>query len=282
MGDVSDREALLRLPLDKAPFALLDVESTGLEAAAGDRVCEVALLHLEVGVVRGRFETLINPGRPIAPDAYAVNGIEADALVGAPTFSDVADRLLSELEGKILVAHNVPFDAHFLNAELARLGRPSLPNILVDKLTLARSFLEHERYSLQALSRTIGFDRPAHRAMSDVIALQALFDHLLNRLRALGVKTIADLVRAQRGLLPGQPEPEAPPLLAEALRHGTRLRIAYRTNGGDPVEREILPLEFQSGREASRLVAYCYLRNGQRTFYLDRITDMSLPPGVDA
>ncbi len=281
MGDVSEREALLALPVEKAPFALLDVESTGLEAATGDRVCEVALLHLEGGVVGGQFETLINPGRPIEPAAYAVNGIEAAALVGAPTFSDIADALMHELEGKVLVAHNVPFDAHFLNMELARLGRPSLPNILVDTLTLARSFLDYDRYSLHALSRAIGFDRPAHRAMSDVIALQALFHHLLDRLGRLGVATVADLVRAQRGLLPGQPEPEAPPLIAEALRRGTRLRIAYRTNGGAPVVRDILPLEFQGARDAPRLVAYCYLRNGQRTFYLDRISEMALPPPVD-
>ena len=91
----------------------------------------------------------------------------------------------------------------------------------------------------------------------------------------LGVVTLADLVRAQRGLLPGQPEPEAPPLIAEALRNGTRLRIAYRTKGGEPTSREILPLEFQVDRGFPRLIAYCYLRNGQRTFYLDRIAEVA-------
>ncbi len=107
--------------------------------------------------------------------------------------------------------------------------------------------------------------------MSDVQALQHLFDHLLEQLRTHGVSTLADLVRAQRGLLPGVPEPEAPPLIAEALRNGTRIRIAYRTRGEEAIWREILPLEFQTVREIPRLLAYCYLRNGQRTFYLDRI-----------
>ncbi len=275
MTDATKREALLALPISQVPFVLLDVESTGLEARAGDRICEIALLRWQGGEVVKRFETLIDPGRPISAGAYAVNGIEDLSLMGAPSFADVAPRLLDELDGGVLVAHNVPFDIEFIDTELGHLGRPRLTNVALDTLTLARCFLTHDRYSLQALSRDLGFDRPAHRAMSDVVALLALFDHLLVRLRMLGVVTLADLVRSQRGLLPGQPEPAAPPLIAEALRTGTRLRISYRTRGGDPIAREILPLEFQLTNGVPRLIAYCYLRNGQRTFYLDRIEVLS-------
>ncbi len=275
MTEVLEREALLALPLAQVPFVLLDIESTGLDVATGDRICEIALLRWQGGAIVGRFETLVNPGRPVSAGAYAVTGIEDDALAAAPDFGQVADRLLQEFRGAPLVAHNIPFDVQFLNMELARAGRPPLSNVVLDTLTLARVYLSHHRYNLQALSRDLGFERPAHRAMSDVIALHSLFDHLLARLRMLGVTTLADLVRAQRGLLPGQPEPEAPPLIAAALRNGTRLRIAYRTQGGDPVSREILPLEFQTDRGLPRLMAYCYLRNGQRTFYLDRIEELA-------
>ena len=277
MLNSSDRQALLALPLNEVPFTLLDVESTGLEAGSGDRIVEIALVHWQNGETLGRFETLINPGRAISPDAYAVNHIDAEALSRAPSFADIAGVLERELAGTVIVAHNVPFDLHFLDSELARLGRPPLSNIALDTLTLARCFLLHDRYSLSALSHALDVERPAHRAMSDVLALQALFEHLLNRLHMLGVATLGDLVRAQRGLLPGEPEPEAPPLLTEALRNGTRLRIAYRTRGGEPVSREILPLELQVVRGQPRLIAYCYLRNGQRTFYLDRIDDLALP-----
>jgi DNA polymerase-3 subunit epsilon len=92
----------------------------------------------------------------------------------------------------------------------------------------------------------------------------------------LGVATLDDLLRAQRGLLPGQPELSAPPALLAALREGRRLQISYRTGGGDPIPRTILPLELQQLDNGARIVAFCYLRNGQRTFYLDRITDLVL------
>jgi DNA polymerase-3 subunit epsilon len=268
------RTALLERPLDDVPFVIFDVESTGLEASAGDCIVEIALIRWHNRTVVRRYETLVNPGRPISPAAYAVNRIDARELAQAPTFAEIVPTLLAELDGAVLVAHNVPFDMHFLNTELSRVGKPPLPNLVLDTLTLSRCFLQHDRYSLTALSGALGFDRPSHRAMSDVLALQQLFDHLLNRLQTLGVSTLAELVRAQRGLLPGQPEPEAPPLIAEALRNGTRLRIAYRSRGEEPIWREILPLEFQTAREIPRLLAYCYLRNGQRTFYLDRIEEM--------
>lgn len=274
MLELPYRTALLALPLDDVPFVIFDVESTGLEASAGDRIVEIALMRWHNRTVVRRFETLINPGRPISAAAFAVNRIDALELAQSPTFAEVAPSLLAELEGAVLVAHNIPFDMHFLNTELALLSKPPLDNLVLDTLTLSRSFLQYPRYSLTALSNELGFERPSHRAMSDVMVLQQLFDHLLSRLRTLGVETLGDLVRAQRGLLPGAPEPEAPPLIAEALRNGTRLRIAYRSRGEEPVWREILPLEFQTAREIPRLLAYCYLRNGQRTFYLDRIDEI--------
>ncbi|HZG66149.1 MAG TPA: 3'-5' exonuclease, partial [Herpetosiphonaceae bacterium] len=174
MPAIVDRSAADQLPLQDVPFVLLDIETTGLEAHGGDRVVEIALVRRQGGVTIRRWETLVNPGRAISQDAYAVNRIDAASLVEAPTFAEVADTLLAELAGAVIVAHNVHFDVEFLNVELARIGCPPLQHILLDTLTLARLFLLHDRYSLAALSRDLGFDRPAHRAMSDVVALSSL------------------------------------------------------------------------------------------------------------
>jgi predicted DNA-binding transcriptional regulator YafY len=35
-------------------------------------------------------------------------------------------------------------------------------------------------------------------------------------------------------------------------------------------------MELQQTGNSTRIVAFCYLRNGQRTFYLDRISDLAL------
>jgi len=274
------RQHLLQLPLDAVPFVLLDIESTGLDFQRGDRICEVALMCWQNGSVQHTWETLVNPGRPVSPGAYAVNRIDADALKRAPTFVQVCDHMLQLMNGAVLVAHNAPFDIASLDAELVPLGRPAIANPLVDTLQLARAFLNRDRYNLGALAELVGAARPSHRAMSDVVALREVFAYLLNRLRMLGVATLDDLLRAQRGLLPGQPEPTAPAALLQALREGRRLHISYRTGGGDPIPRMILPMELQQTRNSTRIVAFCYLRNGQRTFYLDRISELALVDDV--
>jgi len=261
---------MLRLPLSEVPFAMLDVESTGLEPQNGDRLCEIAILHWQGGTQRGVWETLINPQRPMSAGAFGVHNITPDMLARAPTFAAIADTVYEHLKGAVLVAHNAPFDFSFLNTELVRAGRPALNVPLVDTLQLSRTLLVQDRYNLAALARTFGVDRPNHRAMSDVVALKTVFAHLLERLRIVGVTTLDDLLRAQRGLMPGDREPDAPAEILTALREGRRLRISYRTGGGEPIPRLILPLELQHG-VLPRLVAYCYLRNSQRTFYLDRI-----------
>ena len=69
--------------LNDAKLAFLDVETTGLFPAMGDRVVEIGIV-----VCRGDREVelvakLVNPGRPIPPDAQRVHGIQD---------RDVADR----------------------------------------------------------------------------------------------------------------------------------------------------------------------------------------------
>ena len=72
--------------LGNTPFAVLDVETIGLNSASGHRVCEVALLRCRGGKVLDTFESPINPQRPISPSATTVNRL---------TDWDDADRFLT-------------------------------------------------------------------------------------------------------------------------------------------------------------------------------------------
>ncbi|MER3515023.1 MAG: DNA polymerase III subunit epsilon, partial [Chloroflexota bacterium] len=72
----------LHIPIDQVTIAVIDVETTGLIAALGDRVCEIAVLRCQGGREVARFESLVNPERPISPGAARVNGL-SDAMVRA-------------------------------------------------------------------------------------------------------------------------------------------------------------------------------------------------------
>lgn len=162
---------------------LFDTETTGLDPLTGDRLIEVAALELirdlPTGIV---FHRLVDPDRDIHPDATRVHGLTRADLQGKPRFADIVDELLAFIGGDPLVAHNATFDFGFLNAEFARLGRPSLcPTRKVDTLEMARLRFPGLPNSLDALCRRFGIDlseRTSHNALLDCRLLAEVYIEL--------------------------------------------------------------------------------------------------------
>ena len=61
--------------LSEAKLVVLDVETTGLSPAMGDRVVELGMIAAQGETEISRTNHLINPGRPIRWDAQRVHGI---------------------------------------------------------------------------------------------------------------------------------------------------------------------------------------------------------------
>lgn len=268
---------MLAQRLTSMTVTLLDLETTGLNPAHGHRVCEVALLRMRGNTAELRYESLVNPQRPLDAQAAAVNGLSTAMLHNAPTFATIADTVQDIIGTSVLVAHNAPFDLAFLNHEWARLGWPRLSNTVLDTLPLTRRLLPLPSYSLPALAHALGLVKPGHRAMQDVLTLAQLFQALCVELAERGVVTLEDVLRFERGLLPGQPEPEAPPLVVQALHEQRCLRIRYRSRSTPTaVDRTIQPMALVQERHRVLLRAFCHLRNDMRVFALDKIETMEL------
>jgi DNA polymerase III subunit epsilon len=165
-------------PIIEIPYVAADVETTGLSAADGHRVCEFALLRFLRGTVIDSFVSLVNPLRPIDPGASAVNGITDAMVAGAPTFADLLPRILDFLADDPLVFHNAPFDLSFLQSE-ARLAGGSWPgNRVIDTLALARRTGRFRSHSLSSICRELGIGSTFHRAEADAWAAGKLLLHL--------------------------------------------------------------------------------------------------------
>ena len=119
------------------------------------------------------FQIYVNPGRPVSEATVRITGITNETLRGKPSFShpDVVDRLMEFLGEDPLVAHNAEFDRGFLNAELARLGRPELPKErFIDTLLLAREHRPGSPASLDAVCKRFNISlegRELHGALLD-------------------------------------------------------------------------------------------------------------------
>ncbi|MGD8515690.1 MAG: exonuclease domain-containing protein [Anaerolineae bacterium] len=267
-------------PLAQVHFAVLDVETTGLSAAYGHRICEVACLRVQDGLELRRFESLVDPGRSISAGAYRVNRISAEMLVGAPLFEEVAADLLDILDGAVLVAHNAPFDLSFLAAEFDMAQFPQPEGPVVDTLALARRAYSFPRNNLETVASALGVDRtPTHRAMSDVQATQAVLEQMLWDLdRRWNVTMLDQLLDFQGGPIP-YPHPQAlplPPTIAEALDQRKRVRLHYVNANGQESQRVVQPLRVSVQRGHLYLQAHCYQAGALRTFRLDRVLEMTV------
>ena len=91
--------------------------------------------------------------------------------------------MLAFIEGGMLVMHNAAFDFGFLNAELARVTRPTLRwDRVVDTLALARRKHPGSPCSLDALCKRYGVDlseREKHGALLDCRLLAAVYVELV-------------------------------------------------------------------------------------------------------
>ena len=103
-----------------------DIETTGLDWAAGHRIIEVAavLYDLDSSKRLGQYVQRINPQRAIDPDAQRVHGITFESLAHEPTWEQVAPTLARVLaKCDYVVAHNgLGFDFPFTAHEFQRAG----------------------------------------------------------------------------------------------------------------------------------------------------------------
>jgi len=189
---------LLSSPIEQAVFSVLDLETTGMSPASGGRICEVAVVQMQAGEVLDTYCELVDPACPMPPEVTRIHGI-TDAMVrGKPRFYGVAPRLLSMLDGTVVVCHNCPFDIPFLKSEFEREGLsfPELPSL--DTLRLARLHGKFPSNRLGNLVQELGFSNDGwHRAEADARMTGKLLLYFVDLLRAKGAGTVGDLLQLQ-------------------------------------------------------------------------------------
>jgi DNA polymerase III epsilon subunit family exonuclease len=269
-------------------LVVLDLETTGLYPAHGDRIVEVGAARYADGALVAEFESLVNPRMPISPGASRVNGLTDEMVAHAPVIEEVLPSLLEFVGPETIIAHNADFDLAFLSAACADVGHAPVRNASVCTLKLARSTIPWlSRYSLDHLVEVLRLDAVVrHRALGDVRATWALLGALLAAAGASTQITESELIALQYGR-PVEPRaadsataewielpPDLPNRLREAIREGRPIELIYEKSGGERSRRTITPISAYAAGPYTYLVAYCHLRGDQRTFRVDRIVSI--------
>jgi DNA polymerase-3 subunit epsilon len=160
---------------------ILDTETTGLDPRQGHRIIEIACVEMiSRRVTRNTFYKRIHPQREIDEGATQVHGIRLEDLEHEPKFAEIADEFLRYISGAELVIHNAPFDVGFLNAELARIGKPLIASLctVTDTLAMARELHPGRKNTLDALCERYEIDNSArtfHGALLDAELLAEVY-----------------------------------------------------------------------------------------------------------
>lgn len=111
----------MNLKLHK-PFCVFDLETTGINVSK-DRIVEICILKVNPDASRESKTWLVNPEMSIPKESTAVHGITDERVKDAPTFKDIAPKILEMISGTDLGGFNSNrFDVPLLAEELLRAG----------------------------------------------------------------------------------------------------------------------------------------------------------------
>ncbi|ABO35459.1 Exonuclease, RNase T and DNA polymerase III [Methanococcus maripaludis C5] len=100
----------------------LDTETTGLEPG---QIAQISYIISDDDLNIQKAENIYFKVKSMEPKAQSVHGLsieKLESLSEGKSFADHSTQILDDINQKILICHNVPFDYKFLNSEFVRCG----------------------------------------------------------------------------------------------------------------------------------------------------------------
>jgi DNA polymerase III epsilon subunit family exonuclease len=264
-------DELLDRPARSVSIAVMDLEMTGLRTDS-DRVVEIAVVRADGSEVVIEWDTLVRPPVAMSEGAVRVSGITAEMLEGAPSFPEVADLVRDVLENAVLVAHNAPHDLAFLLKEMRGSGIEMPLPVMLDTLRMSRRFFAFPKNNLAEVCQRLGIELvDHHRALADARATFAAYHAMLDILDPAGRLSVGELDDLMDALAPNSTfRKRQERVLFDAYRARRTVWIEYispESPRDGPQRREVAIWRIKP----PRIQGWCYLREGERVFRLDRM-----------
>lgn len=165
---------------DRLPaFVVIDTETNGLKVQGG-RILELSAIRYEDFQPVASWSTLINPKKPIPPEATEVNHITDEMVASAPTLPQVVNSFVEFVGESPLVGYNLPFDLKFLFSR--GIDLVSQKRKFYDVLELARKAYKDDLYSfsLDDVADLCNiFPSDAHRSLCDCYTTGLVFQNCI-------------------------------------------------------------------------------------------------------
>jgi len=265
-------------------FVAFDTETTGLSPVSS-RLVEISGVKFKLGVDAAEvFSSLINPQCYIPREATRVHGITNEMVESAPTVKEVVPNFFSwiNVRNTVLLAHNASFDLGFLRVAANALQSP-LPNkYVIDTLRLSRKLVSDvPNHQLATIVRHLGLPSGGyHRALADSYHVRNLLARLVENYSLRYWQDISDL----NGLLRMRQEQhsgETPVQVQNFVQVinaaiSENRPVSFRYNGLRSRARRVKPQAVVENKGNFYLTAFCYHFEAERTFRLDKMSEVKL------
>lgn len=156
-------------------FVVVDIETTGLNYASGDKITEIGAVRIIDGKIVDKFQTLINPEQKISEEITRLTGIDDGMVADKPVFDKVLPDFYKYCDGCTIVAHNIDFDYKFIKYMSSKTGYV-FKNKGIDTLAFSKEVLPRlKNHKLNTVCDYFGIEFLHHRALSDAHATAKLF-----------------------------------------------------------------------------------------------------------
>lgn len=204
-----------RVPWREVDYAVLDLETTGLNARR-DAILSIGLVEVRQGRVQldSSWYALVQPpaGVQVPAASIRIHGLLRGDVAHAPHLTDVLPELLERLAGRVLVVHFARMDVDFLARALQQTWRVQLRGPALDTMQIAQGLYHQERWltghdgmrpvtSLRELAEQVHLPiANEHNALSDAITTAQLFLAQAIRLERRGNGSLQHLLQMGRCL----------------------------------------------------------------------------------
>lgn len=264
-------------------FVSFDTETTGLSPIAA-RLVELSGVKFRLGDERVEtFSQLINPECDIPYEATAVHGITQSMVADCPTFAEVVPQFFSWINNDkaVLVAHNAPFDVGFLRVAFAKLKQDAPGHYVLDTLTLTRQLLtDAPNHQLGTIVEFLSLEQGGyHRALADSHHVRNILLKITQMHESITMwQHLCELyaiLKLNEELELQMPVPEYIQVSLDLINLAIAQdgAVAFRYNGLGR-ERKVKPQALIQSRGLHYLTAYCFHFAAERTFRLDRMSQL--------
>ncbi|MCK0110869.1 DNA polymerase III subunit epsilon [Ornithinimicrobium sp. F0845] len=187
MTPLSWRRRAPDVPVRDLELVAVDLETTGLDPSSHE-ILSIGVVPVRRGVIElgGARQYAVRPSGPTGVGSSAtVHGITDDEAAAAAPLAEILPQLLTDLEGRVLLAHHATIETGFLAAACRATSHEVPALTVVDTVRLQRRVLQRgrtrghvadEELSLAAARRHFGLPRyRSHDALTDALACAELY-----------------------------------------------------------------------------------------------------------